>query len=124
GPHRPRHRARGLQDFRGNLATTVGQRQVEVGVAPPRAGRPGRVARRGRDVYFLAMLRFTLPRPVAAFTLASALLLGGCGMATTADWRRCSFDVTEVAFKGFRENQAEWRIVVAAVNPNGKRLSL
>lgn len=54
----------------------------------------------------------------------SFLLLTGCGMATRADWQRCSFDVTEVAFQGFRENQAEWRIVVAAINPGHKKLSL
>jgi hypothetical protein len=56
--------------------------------------------------------------------LMTTVLLMGCGMPTTADWRRCSFNVTEVAFQGFRENQTEWRIVVDAINPNGKRLSI
>ncbi len=52
------------------------------------------------------------------------LLLSGCGLSTRADWQRCTFDVTDVVFQGFRENQAEWRIVVAAINPGDKRLSL
>jgi hypothetical protein len=51
-------------------------------------------------------------------------LLVGCGVPTTADWRRCTFDVTDVAFRGLRNDQAEWRVTVAAVNPNGKRLKL
>ncbi len=63
---------------------------------------------------------------VMRYLVLTALLLTliGCGAATTADWRRCSFDVTEVAFQGLRENQAEWRIVLSAINPNAKNLRL
>jgi hypothetical protein len=53
-----------------------------------------------------------------------SMLLVGCGVPTTADWRRCTFDVSEVAFQGFRENQAEWRVVISAINPGGKKLTL
>lgn len=63
-------------------------------------------------------------RFILTASLATLFLLSGCGMATRADWQRCSFDVTDVAFQGFRENQAEWRIVVAAINPGHKNLSL
>jgi hypothetical protein len=58
--------------------------------------------------------------PAVPFLLA----ITACGIPTTADWRRCSFDVTDVTFQGLRENEAEWRVVVSAFNPNSKRLRL
>jgi|GEM_PF-5920371 len=57
-------------------------------------------------------------------TVLSVGLLAGCGMPTASDWRRCTFNVSEVAFQGLRENQAEWRVVVNAINPGGKPLTL
>lgn len=56
--------------------------------------------------------------------LLTVALLSGCGMPTASDWRRCSFNVSEVAFQGLRENQAEWRVVVNAINPGGKKLTV
>lgn len=59
---------------------------------------------------------------LSLFTLLPAL--SGCGVATVADWRRCSFDVADVTFEGIRENQSEWRVVVVAANPNARTLRL
>jgi hypothetical protein len=99
------------------------QGQVEVGIAPPHARRlnhAGRSTLVGLTpaIYFVAM------RLLLTASIFLCALLTGCGVPTTADWRRCSFNVTDVAFVGFRENQTEWRIEVAAVNPNGKSLSI
>lgn len=65
-------------------------------------------------------------RFLAFAALGSLFVAGfaGCGLPTTADWRRCSFNVTEVEFLGLREDQADWRVAVSAFNPNGKRLKL
>lgn len=43
-------------------------------------------------------------------------------MATTADWRRCDFEVTDLRFRGFRDDDAVWRVFVSAANPNAKEL--
>ncbi len=45
-------------------------------------------------------------------------------MATTADWRRCDFEVTDLRFRGFRDDDAVWRVFVSAANPNAKELRL
>jgi hypothetical protein len=71
------------------------------------------------------------PRPRAALAalpllaaLSSFLLLAGCGMTTAADWKRCDFEVTELSFRGFRDDNALWRVSVAAANPNARKLRL
>jgi LEA14-like dessication related protein len=55
-----------------------------------------------------------------AFTV---LFLTGCP-PTASDWRQCRFVVTDVQFKGLRESQAEWSVVVSAVNPTRKVLKI
>jgi hypothetical protein len=82
---------------------------------------PGVLARETGTCYFGCM-RKTIPRAFLVFLLS--LFLSGCGLPTTADWRRCSFDIREVSFQGMRENQAEWNLVISAFNPNAKRLKL
>jgi hypothetical protein len=54
----------------------------------------------------------------------SSLALTGCGVTTAADWKRCKFEVTDLAFQGFQNNDALWRVSVAAANPGGKKLRL
>jgi hypothetical protein len=86
------------------------EREIEVGVAPPQARTPA--------IGYLVPMRLFTP------LLLATLLLAGCGLPTTADWRRCSFDISEVALRDMREDQSEWSIVVSAFNPGGKRLKL
>lgn len=45
-------------------------------------------------------------------------------MTTVSDWKRCDFEVTDLAFRGFRNDDALWRVSVAAANPGGKTLQL
>jgi hypothetical protein len=59
-----------------------------------------------------------------ALILLCPLLLAGCGMNTAAEWRRCSFGVSDLAFQGMNGDQAEWRVVVTAFNPGNRRLKL
>lgn len=68
--------------------------------------------------------RFRARARAALFLLlaVTGLSLTGCGIATTADWRRCSFHVNDIEFLGLRENQTDWRIHVSAVNPGAKKL--
>ncbi len=71
--------------------------------------------------------RFRSPAPHRLWlllALALSLLFSGCGIPTTADWRRCSFHVNDIEFLGLRENQTDWRITVSAINPNGKKLRI
>ena len=55
--------------------------------------------------------------------LVSAFVFTGCP-PTAKDWRQARFVVTDVRFKGLRENQAEWGVVIAAINPTKKILKL
>jgi hypothetical protein len=63
-------------------------------------------------------------RFLAVATLLSTLALTGCGVTTAADWKRCRFEVTDLAFRGFQNDNAIWRVSVAAANPGGKNLRL
>ena len=55
--------------------------------------------------------------------LATAFFFTGCP-PTAKDWRQARFVVTDVRFQGLRENQAEWSVVIAAINPTKKILKL
>lgn len=60
----------------------------------------------------------------ALSALSALLALSGCGMTTASDWKRCDFEVTDLAFRGFRNDDALWRVSVAAANPGDKKLRL
>ena len=55
--------------------------------------------------------------------LITAVVFTGCP-PTASDWRQASFVVSDVRFKGLRENQAEWSVVISAINPTKKILKL
>jgi LEA14-like dessication related protein len=71
----------------------------------------------------LRPMRFLTRLLLSSALLLSALVLTGCP-PTASDWRQCRFVVTDVRFVGLRENQAEWSVVVSAVNPTRKVLKL
>jgi hypothetical protein len=58
----------------------------------------------------------------------SALLLASFVLTacppTASDWKQARFTVTDVRFQGLREGQAEWRVVISAINPTKKILKL
>jgi hypothetical protein len=79
----------------------------------------------GSRIYFVWMRYPVRVSPTALiFTALLSTFLTGCGMVTTADWRRCTFDVTEVAFQGLRDNHSEWRVAISAINPGTKNLKV
>jgi LEA14-like dessication related protein len=71
----------------------------------------------------LPRMRFFTRLLLLSALLVSAFVLTGCP-PTASDWKQCRFVVTDVRFVGLRENQAEWSVVVAAVNPTRKILKL
>jgi hypothetical protein len=106
------------ENFRRELAAPVGERQVEFGVAPPLAVTRARLAG-----YYVFRMRFFTRLCLSAVLLLSAFVLTGCP-PTASDWRQCRFSITDVRFEGLRENQAQWRVVVSAINPTRKVLKL
>lgn len=68
--------------------------------------------------------RRRLPGFCPVLALFTAFVIGGCGVATTADWRRCSFEVTDLGFRGFHDDDAMWRVSVSVANPNARKLRL
>jgi hypothetical protein len=64
------------------------------------------------------------PRLPLVAVLFSSLAIAACGVATTSDWKRCNFEVTDLAFRGFQNDDALWRVSVAVANPGGKKLRL
>jgi LEA14-like dessication related protein len=68
-------------------------------------------------------MRFLSRLLTLAALIPCALLFTGCP-PTASDWKQCRFTVTDVRFKGLRENNAEWTVVVTADNPTAKILKL
>ena len=63
-------------------------------------------------------------RILFALTLACfALVFTGCP-PTASDWKKVNFAISDVRFNGLKENQAQWSVVVRAINPGKKVLKM